>query len=141
MERRNTLAVVLLTFVTCGLYGLWWQYRSTRELAEATGRELSPGLDLLLTLFTLGGWGVWVGYRNAEIVHDAFRAAGEPHTDRSLPVLVFGLLTWVTGLSWLVLTGILQEDYNRLADAAIDARELAGGDEPWIGDAPLPSAY
>mgnify|MGYP001245296590 CR=1 FL=1 len=35
MERRNTLAVVLLTFVTCGLYGLWWQYRSTRELAEA----------------------------------------------------------------------------------------------------------
>ncbi|MEM9070556.1 MAG: DUF4234 domain-containing protein [Myxococcota bacterium] len=120
MERRSPLIVVLLTMVTLGIYGLYWMWSTTRELKALTGREhLHAGLDVLLTLLTLGVWGIWVGYRNAEIVHREMERRGEAHSDRSLPILGLGLLTWVTGLSWLVIAGVLQDDYNQLSDASL----------------------
>ncbi len=120
MERRSVVVVVLLTLITFGLYGLWWMWKTTADLRDLTGRDdLRPGLDLLMTIVTLGVWRIWVGYRNAEVVHQAMDRRGEMHDDRSLPILGFGLLTWLTGLSWLVVTALLQGDYNRLADATM----------------------
>ncbi|MCB9600565.1 MAG: DUF4234 domain-containing protein [Sandaracinus sp.] len=116
MERRNTFTTVLLVALTFGIYGLVWLFRTTRELADETGRKLHPALDVGLAVITLGAWGVWACYRNAEIVHDELTSRGVAHRDRSLPVLVFGIATFATGLSWLAVTAILQDDLNELAD-------------------------
>ena len=117
MEERNTFVVLILMVITFGIYGIFWMWKTTKELREETGRkDLRPGVDFLLFLMTLGIWGIWVGYRNAEIVHEELLGRSEKHNDRSLFVLGIGLLTWVTGCSWLVMAALLQEDYNRLAN-------------------------
>ena len=121
MTQRSPVAVVLLSFVTFTLYAYYWLYKTTDELREETGRDdLSPVLDVILTLATFGLWGLWAAYRNAKIVHEEMELRGKVHTDRSVGVAVFGALTTVSGWAWLVSMALLQEDYNRLADAELD---------------------
>lgn len=118
MSRRNVLVPIFLTLITFGLYGLVWQWRTTAELAEESGKPAHPGLDLFLVLLTWGLWGVWVSYRNSNRAQRLLEANGVDVPDRSLPVLGFGLLTWWTGLGWLGIIALLQDQYNELAEAA-----------------------
>lgn len=121
MTKRHPAIVVLLTFMTFTLYAYYWLFRTTRELEEETGREdLNPAMDVLLTVVTLGFWGIWAAYRNARIVHQEMEDRGEAHVDRSLAVAGFAALTVTTGWAWLVSMFLLQEDYNRLAEADLD---------------------
>ena len=38
-QKRDVLMVILLSFVTCGIYGLWWVYTVGKEVNNALGRE------------------------------------------------------------------------------------------------------
>ncbi len=44
---RSTVAVILLTIVTLGIYGLYWQYSVFKELKEYSGEGIGGGLALL----------------------------------------------------------------------------------------------
>lgn len=126
MTKRHPATVVVLTFLTFTLYAYYWLYRTTKELREETEREdLNPGMDVILTLVTMGLWGIWAGYRNAKITHEELEARGEKHTDRSIAVAAFGCLTFMSGWAWLVSLALLQDDFNRLADAEFDFFEDA----------------
>ena len=121
MTKRSPLAVVLLSFVTFTLYAYYWLYKTTAELREETGRDdLSPVLDVFLAALTFGLFGLYAAFRNARIVHEEMELRSQNHTDRSLPVALFSALTPVSGWAWLVAMALLQEDYNRLADAEFD---------------------
>lgn len=131
MTKRNPALVVALALITFGLYAYYWLYKTTDELREESGRDdLRPIVDVLLALLTFGLWGLWAGYRNAKVAHELFEELGAEHTDRSVPVAIFGALSLVSGWAWLVSLGLLQDDYNRLVDElADDAPPAAGTDE------------
>ena len=44
---RAPIAVILLTIITLGIYGLYWQYSVFRELKEYSGDGIGGGLALL----------------------------------------------------------------------------------------------
>jgi hypothetical protein len=118
VTRTSPATVVLLTLLTFGLYGLYWMHRSTKELKEATGRpELDPTVDVVLTVFTLGLWALWVAVRNAGVVREALGAHGVEARDRSTEIALFGALTYWTLWAALVPMALLQQEYNKLADA------------------------
>jgi hypothetical protein len=48
---RSSLAVILLTIVTLGIYGLYWQYASFKELKQYSGEGIGGGLGLVLAIF------------------------------------------------------------------------------------------
>lgn len=124
MTKRSPVAVAILAFVTFTLYGYYWLYKTTGELREETGRgDLSPILDVLLTAVTFGLWGLYAAFRNARIVHEEMELRGVEHTDRSLPVALFGALSAVSGWAWLVSMALVQEDLNRLTEAEFDGLE------------------
>jgi len=50
-EIRTPLTVVLLTFVTCGIYGLYWYYKSFDEMKNYSGEGVGGGVGLLLAIF------------------------------------------------------------------------------------------
>jgi hypothetical protein len=50
-ELRKPLTVVLLTIVTCGIYGLWWYYRNFEDMKQYSGEGVGGGLGLLLAIF------------------------------------------------------------------------------------------
>ena len=133
MRERSSVLVAVLMLVTCGLYGFYWLYLTTDELQKATGRsELNPLVDLLLAVITFGLWGLYAEYRNARIVHEEMTKRSLAHTDQSNVILLFNVLTLVSGLTWLIGAVLTQEEYNRLA------RELPA---PVGEGAPLPVTF
>ncbi len=50
-ELRKPLTVVLLTIVTCGIYGLWWYYRNFEDMKQFSGEGIGGGIGLLLAIF------------------------------------------------------------------------------------------
>jgi hypothetical protein len=48
---RSSLTVILLTIVTLGIYGLYWQYATFKELKEYSGEGIGGGLGLVLAIF------------------------------------------------------------------------------------------
>jgi hypothetical protein len=50
-ELRKPLTVVLLTIVTCGIYGLWWYYRNFEDMKQHSGEGIGGGIGLLLAIF------------------------------------------------------------------------------------------
>lgn len=108
--------MVVLSFVTCGIYFLYWLYTTDKELAEALDdAEIKPGLDLLLTIVTCGIWSIYVEYRNAQKVHAALLARDPYAKDQSEAVLLLNLAAFLVGATWLVATYILQEELNKLS--------------------------
>lgn len=118
MTRRNIAMVIVLTFVTCGIYWFFWFYNTTVELKRTSGRaELNPGVDLALAIVTCSLWGLYALYRNAQIAHATLAARGVPHQDHSQLILILNIVALVVGVTSLVSMGVLQDDFNHLADA------------------------
>ncbi len=47
---RNPWAVIGLTIITLGIYGLYWQYVNFRDLKSQTGNGVGGGIGLLLAI-------------------------------------------------------------------------------------------
>ena len=50
-ELRKPVTVILLTLVTCGIYGLWWYYRNFEDMKQYSGEGIGGLLGLLLAIF------------------------------------------------------------------------------------------
>ena len=75
---RNPLLVFLWSLVTLGIYYVVWYYKINRELRDAAGVDVSPGVALLAVTL---GWIVIVPpfvswYRTFQRIVEAQRAAG-----------------------------------------------------------------
>lgn len=117
MTRRDLVIVALLTVFTCGLYAIYWQYKTTDELKAVTGKELNPGLELLLTLVTCGIFGIYAHYRNAQLVTEKMKALRGAHEDRAVLVLALDLASLVVGVTFVAAVVVLQDELNKLAEA------------------------
>lgn len=117
MTRRDLVVVALLTVFTCGLYALYWQYKTTDELKAVTGKDLNPGLELLLSLVTCGIFSIYAHYRNAQLVTERMRALKGAHEDKATMVLALDLASLVVGVTWVAAVVILQDELNKLAEA------------------------
>ena len=101
---KNIVLCVILSIITCGIYGLYWLY----TLNEAA-RTVNPGewqmdgvLAVVLTVVTCGVFGNYWNYKMGK----AFTAIGAP--DNSVLYLVLSII----GLS-IVNWCIMQDSINR----------------------------
>ena len=122
MTKREPWIVLVLTFVTCGVYHLWWQYTTTEELRSVSGRDdLSPTMDLILTLLTCGLFAIYVAYRNAGVVHDQYVKRGMQHEDKATLILVLYGIAVFNGVTAMLAPMILQDELNKLQDRVLAA--------------------
>ena len=50
-KTRSAVAVILLTIITCGIYGLYWLYVAMEDMNKVMNRDyLSSGLFLILSI-------------------------------------------------------------------------------------------
>lgn len=124
MTRRDLVVVALLTIFTCGIYGLYWQYKTTEELKTVSRKDLNAGLELLLTLVTCGIFGIYAHYRNAQIVTEQMKALRGTHEDKSMVILALDVASLVVGVTWVVAVVILQDELNKLAEAGTGVQPL-----------------
>lgn len=124
MTRRDLVVVALLTLFTCGIYALYWQYKTTEELQAVSRKDLNPGLELLLTLITCGIFGIYAHYRNAQVVTEQMKALRGAHEDKSMVILALDVASLFVGVTWIVAVVILQDELNKLAEVATGVQPL-----------------
>ena len=65
---RSIVMAILLTIVTCGIYGLYWFVVLTNDMNKLAGKEqdTNGGMALLLTLLTCGIYSIIWSYKMGE---------------------------------------------------------------------------
>ena len=110
---RNVAVCILLSFVTCGLYGLYWFVCMTDEANAVSGEpDTSGGAALLLSLVTCGIYYFYWNYKMGDKL-DKARAYNGVATG-SLGI-VFLLLS-IFGLG-IVSEALAQNEINKYANA------------------------
>ena len=106
IKERNIVTAVLLTLVTCGIYGIYWIVMMTKEAVSVKDPADNAILEIVLMLF-LPFLGIFLLEKKFA---EGCAARGIAHTDNSVLYLILGLF----GLG-IVGICMLQNDLNKLA--------------------------
>lgn len=106
---RNVAAYVILTIVTCGIFGLYWMVVLNNDSLEAAGESgTSGGTVLLLGLVTCGIYWIYWAYQLGQRI-DRMNSRIGRYTDNS--GLLY-LLLELFGLG-IVVYAVAQSELNR----------------------------
>lgn len=106
---RNVVVYVILTVITCGLFGIYWMIVLNNDSLEAAGESgTSGGAVLLLTLVTCGIYGIYWAYQLGQRI-DRINSRYGRYTDNS--GLLYLLLD-LFGLS-IVVYAVAQNELNQ----------------------------
>lgn len=119
MHQRSVALCIVLTIITCGIYGLYWMVCLTDDSTEVTGMgRTSGGMALVFTLITCTLYLPYWAYKMGEKL-DASRAQrGLPSGNLSIVYLVLSLLGVVftiAGFAWLhiLMFALIQSELNK----------------------------
>lgn len=110
-EEKNIVLNIILTVVTCGIYGLVWFVQLTDDAKEYSGdTEMQSGvLALVLTLITCGIYGFYWDYKMAKMLQDAQTKNNLPANDNTIMYVILHLF----GLE-IVNYCLMQNDLNSI---------------------------
>lgn len=109
VKSRNVVTAIILTLVTCGIYGIYWAIMLAREAVSVKDENDDGVLEIVLMLFL-----PFIGFYLAEKKFaEGCAAKGIEHKDNSVLYLVLGLV----GLG-IVDFCMMQSDLNKIAEAA-----------------------
>lgn len=95
-ENRSLLKYMLLSFITCGIYGIYYMYRMTEDINEVCGDdgEDSPNYIavLLLSLITCGIYQWYWIYKQANRMYNAAEHYGVRIDETGTTILLWMLL-------------------------------------------------
>ena len=107
IKKRNIVTCILLSLVTCGIYGIYWVIMLARDAVSVKDPADNAILEIVLMLF-LPFLGIFLAEKKFS---EGCAAKGIPHTDNSILYLILGLI----GLG-IVGDCMLQNDLNKLAE-------------------------
>ena len=110
---RNIGIAILLSFITCGIYGIVWYIGLVNDVNRICNDEKSSqsgGVVFLLTLITCGIYGIIWFYQAGKRMNTAGQKYGVDISDNSTIYLVLAIF----GLS-LIDYCLLQADVNRFS--------------------------
>ena len=108
IKQRNIVTAVILSLVTCGIYGIYWTIMMTKEAVSVKDSSDSALLEIVLMLFV-----PFLGFFLTEKKFvEGCTARGIAHEDHSILYLILGVI----GLG-IVNFVMLQSDLNKIANA------------------------
>ncbi len=115
IQKRDLVTSIILSIVTCGIYGIIWFIGLTDDAKTASKDETlqSGGTAFLLTLITCGIYGFFWAYKMGKAINQARVNRGMPEDDKSTLYIILQLF----GLG-IVNYALMQNDLNEIADKA-----------------------
>lgn len=112
MMKRDMSVSVVLTIITCGIYGLYWFMCLHKDTQKLSGKvSCSAGIALLLRFLTCNIYGlIWV-YQRGKLIQKAYQKRGHDQFEYSELYLLFSFL----GLE-VVAYALIQKELNRIID-------------------------
>lgn len=125
MKERNIATAIILSLVTCGIYGLYWMVVLTDELKEqADDHNLaSGGLALLFTIFTCGIYGIYWAYQMGKLLSIAKEKNGLRADDNSVVFLVLELFGLGIVVYALAQSGLNDIYYNKRQNITVNQNQ------------------
>lgn len=68
MQSRNIATQIILTIVTCGLYGIYWLYTLGNDIGQLEDGDPKGGRVLLLSLVTCGIYTIFFFYKSGTVL-------------------------------------------------------------------------
>lgn len=113
INKRDIAVYILLTIVTCGLFGIYWFITLTDDTAIASDdNSMSGGVAFLLSIVTCGIYTIYWSYKMGKKLYDAKEKAGLNANDNSVLYLILSII----GLG-IVNYCLMQSDLNDIANA------------------------
>lgn len=112
VRERNIATSIILTLVTCGIYGIYWFVVLTDDIKLSSGDESAPsgGIAFLLTIVTCGIYGIYWGYRMGKALVIAKQKNNLNAEDNSVLYLILQVL----GLG-IINYALMQNELNVIA--------------------------
>ena len=113
ISKRDLVLNIILTIVTCGIWGIIWEVQIADDIKLLTGEEgLVSGIVLvLLSLVTCGIYFIFWGYNAGNKLELVKAAYGLPTESKGLVYVVLSIF----GFS-IVALALMQNDLNTVAD-------------------------
>lgn len=113
IRERNIAVCIILSIVTCGIYGLYWFVCLTDDANSVSdGADGTTGLmALLLTIVTCNIYGLYWAYKQGEKLDTAKASRNIPTSGNGVLYLLltlfgFGVIAWA----------VMQSELNSLAE-------------------------
>ncbi|EFM08576.1 conserved hypothetical protein [Paenibacillus curdlanolyticus YK9] len=111
VNKRGVAAAIILSFITCGIYAIYWFIVMTEDAGKLSGdRDFTGGKHFLLVLVTCGIWNYIWAYQLGKHIDEAQRQHGLPVSNNSTLYVVLNIF----GLG-IVTYALAQADINRMA--------------------------
>lgn len=108
IKERNIVVSVVLSFVTCGIYGLYWVFCMAKEAVSVKDEGDSAILEAILCMFL-----PFVGfYLTEKKFAEGCAAKGIEHKDNTILYLILGFVFPIADYC------LLQNELNKLATPA-----------------------
>ncbi len=112
IQKREIALAIILSIVTCGIYGLYWFVCMTNDANKVSGEDSpSGGVALLLSIVTCGLYSIYWCYKMGKKLATAQEKHGRTVEDNS----VLYLILTIVGLS-IVSWGLIQNELNKFAE-------------------------
>ena len=112
IERRNIAVCIVLTLVTCGIYGIYWIVCLTNDVNTVSGdvNGTSGGMVVLLTIVTCGIYGIYWAYKQGEKLDFTKNNRGIPSSNSGVLYLILQIFGF-----GIIAYALMQNELNRLA--------------------------
>lgn len=111
IEKRNIAVCIILSIVTCGIYGIYWFIKLNDDTNTASCTYgTSGGMAFLFTLITCGIYGIYWAYKQGEKIDAAKNSRGIPSSNSGILYLILSIF----GLS-IVAWALMQSELNQMA--------------------------
>lgn len=138
MKKREIVLCIILSFVTCGIYGLVWLAFMANDLKELANEpdKMSGGMVVLLSIVTCGIYMFYWYYQAGKSVEKA-KYMRNMSTDNSSGVIYMVLA--IFGLS-IISMGLIQNEINNMVEVppmndgsgfGFDTQNYYGNSQPY----------
>lgn len=111
IKERNIAVAILLSILTCGIYGIYWFITLTDDVSRANDDPEFTGVKaFVFTLLTCGIYSIYWNYKVGKEIYEANQKRGIQSSDNSVLFLILSLV----GLS-IVTYCLVQNDLNTIA--------------------------
>lgn len=113
MQQRNIVTCIILSIVTCGIYGIYWYVMINNDTLSLSGEEgTRGGMLVLLTIVTCGIYAIYWNYKQGERIDKIVTSRGGAAGNRAIIYLVLSIF----GLS-IVAWAMMQNELNQMIPA------------------------
>ena len=108
---RNIVTCIVLTIITCGIYGIYWFIVLTDDIARLANdkNSVSGGVAFLLSLITCGIYGYFWAYQMGKKIYIYGKDKNQMISDNSFLYVILQIF----GLG-IVNYALMQNDLNNL---------------------------